>query len=65
MKKKYEVAFMYQQLSEGTAIIEAENQDEAEQIAEEMGAEDDRITFEAKDGELTVEGVSEIEESTK
>lgn len=53
----FQIDFCYTQISRGIATINARTLAQAEAIAEEMDAGDDRIRFNPVDGELCVESV--------
>ena len=57
--KKYCVEFAYEQLSRGTATIEAKSLKDAQEIANEMTADDSRIDFNPVDGTLDVMDIDE------
>jgi hypothetical protein len=66
MKKKFEVIFTYTQTSRASKIIEAETQEEAEEMADEMGCEDlDENDLNPIDGELYVDSVESLDEIDK
>jgi hypothetical protein len=54
----FEIEFCYTQISRGIATVNARSLAQAQAMAEEMDAGDDRISFNPVDGELCVNGVT-------